>query len=229
MGKILQGVSIKMTLLEISKKNNSNKIVHEFEKFYDQKFGPIRNKVTNILEIGIWRGGSLKMWRDYFPNATIYGMDINLAGSEKNLLNEERIVPLLCDATNLDELTTTLKEKTPGTFDIIIDDASHRMDHQQITMMYLFSKVCSGGFYCIEDVHTSLTTTPKHMEEWMVEKDGSNTTYKMLVEYQRSGKIRSKYMTHDAEKILEEGIKSCELYIGKRGKIGSITSAIRKK
>ena len=44
---------------------------------YEKHFGPIRNKPIKILEIGILNGGSLEMWRYYFSEATIVGIDIN--------------------------------------------------------------------------------------------------------------------------------------------------------
>ena len=49
---------------------------HGFTELYDEYFFNIKNKKINILEIGVQDGSSLKMWFDYFPNAKIYGLDI---------------------------------------------------------------------------------------------------------------------------------------------------------
>ena len=50
---------------------------HRYVDHYEKHLGPLRHHVMSVLEIGIYRGASLQMWRDYFPNAQVYGLDIN--------------------------------------------------------------------------------------------------------------------------------------------------------
>src|SRR5437868_5521713 len=63
--------------------NNKNTQIHKwlhYFEIYDRHFSPLRGKDVNILEIGVFQGGSMAMWVDYFgPKAKIFGIDINPA------------------------------------------------------------------------------------------------------------------------------------------------------
>jgi len=64
---------------------------HNYTEFYDKYFNLDRGNIKNVLEIGVFRGNSLRMWKDYFFNAIIYGIDI-----DKNCnFTEERIKILI--------------------------------------------------------------------------------------------------------------------------------------
>jgi hypothetical protein len=94
---------------------------HCYGPAYDQVFEYFdSNAELNILEIGVQKGGSLVAWKEYFPNASIYGIDI-----EDQILDEYRrddFNYLIADIKS-DEAKEWLKNKT---FDIIIDDGSHK-------------------------------------------------------------------------------------------------------
>ena len=62
-------------LNEIFDKHNAKKHPH-FASIYEEWFEKNRDKITSILEIGIYEGGSLNSWAEYFPNAEIYGIDV---------------------------------------------------------------------------------------------------------------------------------------------------------
>lgn len=100
-----------------------------------------------ILEIGVQGGGSLELWRQYFPNAEIVGVDIDEHCKEHE---GENIKVIIGDQTNIKFLETL------GNFDIIIDDGGHYMTQQQISMnTLLVNQLNPGGLYVIEDLHTS--------------------------------------------------------------------------
>ena len=65
-----------MTLVNIGKKYPSSKNISGFIELYEKYFAPLKNSKINILEIGIENGDSLRIWREYFPNANIIGIDI---------------------------------------------------------------------------------------------------------------------------------------------------------
>ena len=90
---------------------------------------------------------SLFVWRDYFPLAEIYGIDI----SEECLINEDRITVELCDQSKTEELQRFI-DKHGGDFDIIIDDGTHRPDHQILSALFFMPYLKHDGVYCIEDV-----------------------------------------------------------------------------
>jgi SAM-dependent methyltransferase len=117
---------------------------------YEKHFAPIRNKSIKILEIGILNGGSLEMWRYYFPEATIVGIDINPLCKEHE---QERINVRIGDQTDEKFLQSLIDEF--GTFDLIIDDGSHHVAHVNKTFQFLFPKLADDGIYFIEDTHAA--------------------------------------------------------------------------
>ena len=117
---------------------------------YEKHFAPIRNKSIKILEIGILNGGSLEMWRYYFPEATIVGIDINPLCKEHE---QEGINVRIGDQTDEKFLQSLIDEF--GTFDLIIDDGSHHVAHVNKTFQFLFPKLADDGIYFIEDTHAA--------------------------------------------------------------------------
>jgi len=117
---------------------------------YEDYFDPIKDKNLNVLEIGINNGGSLKLWKKYFKNSKIFGLDIDprcKAYAEENVNvhigsqgDEETISKLVGDAK---------------TFDIIIDDGSHVNELTIKSFHLLFNKLNSNGYYIIEDMGCS--------------------------------------------------------------------------
>lgn len=137
-----------MTLLELRYANDYalQKPDHYF-RVYDRYWAPIRDKAVKILEVGIDRGGSLQLWRDYFPNGQIYGIDCRPKCIQLQL--GERITCLLGyqnDTARLADIVAAC-----GPFDVVIDDASHVGTLSLATFTGLFPAVSPGGLYVIED------------------------------------------------------------------------------
>ena len=133
--------------------NNTGKKITKWKHYfsvYEKHFGPLRNKPIRILEIGILNGGSLEMWRYYFPEATIVGIDIdpNCKQHEKEGINIR-----IGDQTDEKFLQSLIDEF--GDFDLIIDDGSHHVNHVNKTFQFLFSKLANDGIYFIEDTHAA--------------------------------------------------------------------------
>ena len=120
---------------------------HSYTPYYFRLFSPIRNSVKKILEIGVGGGAGLKMWRDFFPNAKIYGFDID----PKWIFQDVKINTFLLDQSKKDDLLNLL-EKTGTDFDIVIDDASHKAEDQVFTCNFFMQKLPINVIYIIEDV-----------------------------------------------------------------------------
>jgi hypothetical protein len=121
-----------------------------------------KNKVRKVLEIGIGTGASLRMWRDFFPRAMIYGVDID----PKTLFNEDRIRTFLCDQSKESDLLGLLKE-TGADIDLIIDDGSHNFDDQVFSCLTLMPLVSRGITYVIEDTRREII---KELRKYDVEE-----------------------------------------------------------
>ena len=123
---------------------------HNYLSFYEIFVAPLRNKKVKVMEIGVFNGASLRMWRDYFPDGYVLGVD----NKPHTLVHAgERIDVRHGDQNFPDGLANLAQEFGP--FDIIIDDGSHLWHHQINTMKALLPLVKSGGIYIVEDLQTS--------------------------------------------------------------------------
>lgn len=127
-----------------------DKWLHYFE-IYHRHFQRFRDRKITLLEIGIYQGGSLQMWRDYFgPKARIIGVDIN---PRVRQLAEPGIEIEVGDQTDREFLRGL--RKRIGSVDILIDDGGHSMIQQLTTLEELYDSVAEDGVYLVEDLHTS--------------------------------------------------------------------------
>ncbi len=125
----------------------------QFFPIYERYFSPFKKACVpvELLELGVQNGGSLEMWRSYFPNNShITGIDTQ--EKCRHIPFSDGITYLHGDATDANFLQSQLSEKK---FDIIIDDASHYPDDVITSFELLFPKLKMGGIYVIEDTHTS--------------------------------------------------------------------------
>jgi hypothetical protein len=128
---------------------------------YEMLFGLLRDRPIRLLEIGLAMGGpeldqsadrrvtdvpSIRMWRDFFPHAHIYGLDI----SDFSAFQTEWFTFFRADCSDSGALQSIARKGIE--FDIIIDDGSHASFHQQLTFSNLFPCLKSGGLYVIEDL-----------------------------------------------------------------------------
>ena len=129
---------------------------HWYAQHYHHHFKHLRYQRINLLEIGVGGyanpaagGDSLRMWEEYFPQATVYGVDIH----DKRLHERGRIKIRRGSQADEEFLHTLCQEA--GSFDIIIDDGSHVNDHVIKSFNVLFPVLSPHGIYTVEDIQTS--------------------------------------------------------------------------
>jgi len=128
---------------------DSDKVALGYLEQYDPVLEPWVDKKIALLELGINKGGSLMMWRDYFPLGTIVGIDVKLP---KGFEPGERIHMFKGSQADPKFLSRVANEIAPGGFDIIIDDASHMGELTKIAFWHLFDHhLKPNGLYVIED------------------------------------------------------------------------------
>jgi len=122
--------------------------LHNYCQFYDQHLSPYRDRELKILEIGVYGGASLRMWRDYFHNSMIYGIDIN----PRSMFQEERIQTFIQDQGDVQGLKRFVEQHGP--FDVVIDDGSHYTDHLEISYqvfkdspIFIWEDICVCNFH----------------------------------------------------------------------------------
>jgi len=116
------------------------------QKYYSDIF---KNKnIKNIVEIGVNKGYSINLWSKYFGNNTnVYGVDINLKKIDPSIIFDDNVNLIEKNAVSED-----IENVVPDDIDIIIDDGSHKLEHQIETFRLLFPKLKKGGIYIIEDI-----------------------------------------------------------------------------
>ena len=124
---------------------------------YDKYFKDIRHEVKVVVEIGVLGGASLKMWEEYFPNATIYGIDIN---PKAEMYRTDRIKIIVGDQ-NDEGFLQSVKEQI-GEIDILIDDGSHINRH--IIHSYNVLSPIVKRFYIVEDLMCSYEETNNDLD-----------------------------------------------------------------
>jgi hypothetical protein len=129
---------------------------HRYATHYERHFGHLRRKKITLLEIGIGGsedprsgGASLRMWRRYFPNAQIVGLDIR----DKSPHAEKRI--RIYQGDQSDEKLLRQIVSDVGRPNVIIDDGSHINWHVIKTFEVLFPLLADDGIYAVEDTQTA--------------------------------------------------------------------------
>jgi cephalosporin hydroxylase len=127
---------------------------HHYFDIYTKHFEAYRQRPIRMLEIGVFRGGSLRMWKEYFhPDSVIVGIDIDKTCKEHEIA-ERKVFVRIGSQADPEFLSAVTDEFGP--FDIILDDGSHKTHHQNISFGALFrDALTDGGCYMVEDVHTN--------------------------------------------------------------------------
>jgi len=130
-------------------KNTVHSYFHTYQSLFQHKF----NDSNNILEVGVDKGGSIKLWNDLFPNSSVFGIDIqdNIDNNLKLHFNNNSNIHLFTnhDAYNSDFVSKNLSHIK---FDILIDDGPHTLESMK-SFISLYSPLMNeGGILVIEDV-----------------------------------------------------------------------------
>lgn len=241
-----------MVIDSLAIKHNTDKssLDHQYTQFYQKYFDTYIKSPKKILELGIYSttnppkidtcGASLKTWAEYYPNATVYGLDLFDFTVLDKYYNNIKTMFCNCEIRTKEDFeyyqNVTLKEihskmeggkiglesvveKFGSDFDIIIDDGPHTMASQQIFLGYMFPHLKSNGIFVIEDLHTS-----KMGGNYNTPYTDKNTLW-MLQNYIINKEIKSDFITNKEIDYLHENIK--EIYVEK-GKNSEIAFIIKK-
>lgn len=134
--------------------SNKGPLVHKWVHYlplYDRYLAKYRGTDVKMLEIGVYKGGSLHLWREYLgPKATIFGIDINPECAAVNGIDGQVRIGSQADP---EFLARVVKEM--GGVEIVLDDGSHIGRHIRASLNALFPLLAENGLYMIEDVHTA--------------------------------------------------------------------------
>lgn len=131
-------------------KYDTDKAQHaHYLRNYEEYFSPLTGRDIRLLELGVYHGGSLQLWRDYFEKGLIVGLDLNPVTID-DPTNRIRLYQGAQQDTQL--LDRISRECAGEGFDIIIDDCSHVGELTRASFWHLFDNhLKAGGIYVIED------------------------------------------------------------------------------
>lgn len=163
------------TLVDLADNSRTDKnTTHSYLPLYDTLFSRLREKAVNVLEVGIQTGGSIKLWRDYFQNATVYGLDIMPKSNLWSVIANDSRIKLFTstDAYNTDFFNNTFL--SPGMkFDMMLDDGPHTLDSMKAFIQMYSHLLTDDGILVIEDVQSwewisiLKSTVPSELQEYI--------------------------------------------------------------
>jgi len=167
------------TLVDMVDNDRTDKnTVHSYLDLYHELLINRKGSAINVLEIGILKGGSIKLWSDFFSNATVYGLDIcDSSQVWDEIKNKDRIKLLTSyDAYNNDMFRNSFLNKGIK-FDFMLDDGPHTLE-SMISFIQMYSQIMTDdGILIIEDVQSPewldvlRDKTPDHLKPFVTTYD----------------------------------------------------------
>ncbi len=164
-----------MTLEEIVDNSRTDKnTIHSYLHLYQHLLIGKKETAKNVLEVGIHKGGSIKLWSDFFTNANVYGLDImNSNDVWEGIKNNEKIIlHTSTDAYNNDFFINNFLNKNIQC-DFMLDDGPHTLESMK-EFIKLYSQIMTDdGILIIEDVQSwdwidvLINETPKHLKQFI--------------------------------------------------------------
>lgn len=147
------------TLQQLFERHGTDKASHFYASFYETLPAPKR-----MLEVGVYKGASLRAWSEWWPNAEKVGIDTFARGHMPANLPPRTLV------RGCDSRTVTFANLGYRGFDLTIDDGSHRPIDQAKTFRNLWPLVAPGGVYVIEDVLPIDLIGEDNLPPWFAER-----------------------------------------------------------
>lgn len=147
--------------------SNPGRMIHKWSHYfeiYDRHLARYRGTDAHLVEIGVYQGGSLQMWKAYLgERATIWGIDVNPPCAQ---FAEDRVEIIIGDQAD-PAFLRSVAQRVPR-INILIDDGGHTMRQQRTTFETLYSHVAADGIYICEDLHTSYWAEygGGHLQPW---------------------------------------------------------------
>lgn len=142
------------TLLDLINNEKTDKnTLHSYIDLYEKLLSPKKGTALNVLEIGIYKGGSVKLWHDYFTKANVYGLDImNINDAWSEIQNNNRIILYTSTDAYSENFVDTVFVKSNIRFDMMLDDGPHTLDSMK-NYIKLYSRLLKDdGIMICEDI-----------------------------------------------------------------------------
>jgi len=165
-----------MNLIDFNNNLTDKNSVHSYLPLYQELLSSIKDSAKNILEVGVFFGGSIKLWHDFFVNANIYGMDcidnVNIEIFPELKTSKRIILNLSNDAYTEDVVKNNFLDKNIS-FDFLLDDGPHTLESMKHFIQLYSPLMTEKGILIIEDVQDIewidilKDITPEHLKEFI--------------------------------------------------------------
>ena len=198
-----------------SKRDNIRITAHGYSKFYEKVFLEFKDKKINVLEIGSFYGNASAAMFFYFRNANIFGADIN-----PDMFNytSKRMTSFFVNSSSVSSIQKNIIDKKIE-FKIIIEDASHMLKDQIISLFYLFPILESGGYFIVEELDF-----PEKREDMRIGQEFPDLK-SILKNILKKQDFNSKYIDQNLKNYFLDNVETIEIF---RGNINEI-AIIKKK
>ena len=187
-----------------SKKNNQLIDAHGYAKIYENYFKEIKKNKMNIIELGAFYGNASAALYFYFKNSFIFSADIN---PDMFLYRSKRIKNFYTDTSSRSSIQENLL-KMDIKFDIIIEDASHMLKDQIISLFMLFKSLQSGGLFIIEEIDF-----PEKREDMRINQNQPDLKT-ILKKANNNENFSSEYVTDEEKKYFLNNFQSISFFRG---------------
>jgi len=178
---------------------------HNYCPLYEKH---LPEKIESLLEIGVWKGASIKMFKEWYKDeGKFFAMDVFggevITETQLGAIGVNSIVGSQSDMA----LLKTIKEK----FTVLVEDGSHHSDEQVITFRQMFKhNIAPGGLYVLED---AFCANDKYWWRGVVKKF-EDTALGIFQKYLAGGTLECDFITYDESKELMAMIESVDIYNG---------------
>jgi len=164
-----------MSLIDLVDNTKTDKnTIHSYLGLYQKLLSPKQYTAKNVLEVGIYNGGSIKLWNDYFTNATVYGLDVMEKSKVWERIQNNDKIKLYTSQNAYDEsfVKTEFLDKNIK-FDFMLDDGPHTLE-SMLLFIRLYSQIMADdGILIIEDVQniswldSLMNEVPIHLKQFV--------------------------------------------------------------
>ena len=187
-----------------SKRSKEKIKAHGYSKVYEEYLKNFKTDMINILEIGSFYGNASAALYFYFSNASIFGADIN---PDMFKYRSTRITNFFVNSNSRLSIKENILNRKIN-FKIIIEDASHMLKDQVISVFMLFKTLEPGGIFIIEEIDF-----PETRED--MRKNQSQPDLKRILQNIKQNKdFKSEYVLEDEKKYFLKNIQHIKFFKG---------------
>ena len=194
------------------KQDDKKIIAHGYARIYEKYLKEHKDKNLNIIELGSFYGNASAAFYFYFKNSQIYSADIN---PDMYIYRSKRLKNFFTDTSSRSSIEINILSRNIE-FDLIIEDASHMLKDQIISLFILFKNLKSGGLFIVEEIDF-----PEKREDMRIGQEFPDLKT-ILNKIINKENFNSKYVNEKEKNYFLENFDTIKFYTGNINEIAII-------